>query len=175
MRDPEALPSPPAHAASIACRFTRGYVEAALFSGLGEDETPPGGLDAGDLAPETWAAVRRDCAAFLAACGDLVDALGDHHRPGSPNDDAMSHAGRDFWYTREGHGCGFWDGDWPEASGEALSSAAKAFGEASWYVGDDGRIWQSGDETPRPASALPPVPIPPPESFPRPNASAPGP
>jgi len=33
-------------------------------------------------------------------------------------------AGHDFWLTRNGHGAGFWDGDWPE-TGDALTEASK--------------------------------------------------
>lgn len=30
----------------------------------------------------------------------------------------------DLWYTRNGHGCGFWDGDYPDGVGEKLSDIA---------------------------------------------------
>lgn len=144
----------PSSLSDIDCRFTRGYVEAAFFSTSDEAREDGGDAlqdnhDVSDLAPATWAAVRRDCAAFLSANQALIEACEDHHKPGSADDDALAHAGRDFWYTREGHGAGFWDGDWPEAAGEHLSSAAKEFGTADWYLGDDGAIWQMGDEQPR--------------------------
>jgi hypothetical protein len=40
-------------------------------------------------------------------------------------------AGRDFWFTRQGHGTGFWDRDElePEELGDKLSDRAKRFGE----------------------------------------------
>jgi hypothetical protein len=50
-------------------------------------------------------------------------------------------AGHDFWLTRNGHGAGFWDGDWPEPLATVLTDAAHAFGELSPYVGDDGLIY----------------------------------
>lgn len=50
-------------------------------------------------------------------------------------------AGHDFWLTRAGHGCGFWDGDWPEEAGERLTKASKEFGEQYLYVGDDGKLY----------------------------------
>ena len=50
-------------------------------------------------------------------------------------------AGHDFWLTRNGHGAGFWDGDWREPYGIALDKLAKSFGEVSLYLGDDGRIY----------------------------------
>lgn len=38
---------------------------------------------------------------------------------------AVSQAGHDFWLTSQGHGCGFWDGDWKEYAGECLTNASK--------------------------------------------------
>ena len=49
-------------------------------------------------------------------------------------------AGHDFWLTRNGHGCGFWDGDWPELIGEKLTEASKDFGSFDLYIGVGGRI-----------------------------------
>ncbi len=79
----------------------------------------------GDIAPETLAVMVADCAKFqaendLSECGD-------------------GQAGHDFWLTRNGHGAGFWDGDWPE-TGDALTEAAKAYGEVCLYVGDDMQV-----------------------------------
>lgn len=48
-------------------------------------------------------------------------------------------AGHDFWLTRNGHGAGFWDGDWP--NGDTLTDKAKTYGEANLYVGDDGKLY----------------------------------
>lgn len=52
-------------------------------------------------------------------------------------------AGHDFWLTRNGHGCGFWDGDWEGAEyyGDILTAASKKFKELKPYVGDDGKIY----------------------------------
>jgi len=40
-----------------------------------------------------------------------------------------------FWYTRNEHGIGFWDGDWEE--GDALTKIAESFHEVNTYEGDD--------------------------------------
>ena len=45
----------------------------------------------------------------------------------------------DFWLTRNGHGTGFWDGDYPE-TGDRLTELAKKFGECNLYVTDDNEI-----------------------------------
>jgi hypothetical protein len=53
----------------------------------------------------------------------------------------MSRAGHDFWLTRNGHGAGFWDGEWYKEVGERLTKASKAFGEVNIYVGDGDLIY----------------------------------
>lgn len=109
------------------------YVTCALWSTNDEsDESGGKPLDDNysdlDIAPETMARMEADCRAFLLA--NAVDI-------GSE----FSQAGHDFWLTRNHHGCGFWDGDWPN-DGEALTAAAHACGEVNLYVGDDGKIYQ---------------------------------
>ncbi len=54
--------------------------------------------------------------------------------------DEVSRAGNHFWLTRNRHGTGFWDGDWPEPAATRLTDAAHAFGEYNLYIGDDGKI-----------------------------------
>ena len=47
-----------------------------------------------------------------------------------PTDDVkIAAAGHDFWLTRNGHGAGFWDGDWPAFQGEMFTNISKSFGE----------------------------------------------
>jgi len=50
-------------------------------------------------------------------------------------------AGHDYWLTRNGHGAGFWDGDWPEPYAAQLDDSAHAYGTVELYVGDDGKIY----------------------------------
>ncbi len=45
------------------------------------------------------------------------------------SDEDSERAGHDFWLTRNGHGAGFWDGDYEESKGERLTEACKAYGE----------------------------------------------
>lgn len=35
----------------------------------------------------------------------------------------------DFWLTRNGHGAGFWDGDWPVPAATRLTEASEKAGE----------------------------------------------
>ncbi len=132
--------------------FTQGYIVAAFFTASDENGN---GLrlieyvgryrsddvyrDAAfsDLAPETLATMIADCAKFREGSAWLraVNAAKYYEFPGE------TEAGRDFWFTRNGHGCGFWDGDWPEPYATALTDAAKAFPERDLYVGDDGKVY----------------------------------
>ena len=117
--------------------FTRQYIETALWS-TNDESTPQGGepLDrnygAEDIAAKSLRHMRNDCRRFYDSHGDLFD------------DDEQ--AGHDFWLTRNGHGAGFWDGDWPEPAATVLTEACKTFGECDLYVGDDGLIYLMGAE-----------------------------
>jgi hypothetical protein len=118
--------------------FTRGYIEAAFFTESGSsDDGDMKDATFADLAPETFVKMEADCAKFLEGGRLLIDKA-QASAAGAPDD---SQAGRDFWYTRNGHGCGFWDGDWPEPFGDDLTLGAKAFGTCDLYRGDDGLIY----------------------------------
>lgn len=116
--------------------FIAGYVTCALWSSNDDSDTP---LDHNytpeDIAPEAQATMEADCEKFVSENLLRLEEW-----------DA-SQAGHDFWLTRNGHGAGFWDRDdshgRPMACRDALSDAARAFGEVDLYVGDDGRIYQS--------------------------------
>lgn len=109
--------------------FTRAYLHAMAFTETPDDRMTPGEYPEPDYARmftrELLADAVRDCERFQERCRDLYM---DHLQSLSDEE----HAGRDFWYTRNGHGCGFWDGDWPKDIGEKLTDAAKSFGE--YYV-----------------------------------------
>lgn len=126
--------------------FTRGYVEAAFFCGVDDPADKTGNTDAdvsfADLAPEALADMIADCAAFQAT--PAWRAAGKAQLDGESAeldeiDDPQ--AGWDFWFARNGHGAGFWDGDWPEPYATQLTEAARAFNECDLYLGDDGRVY----------------------------------
>jgi hypothetical protein len=116
--------------------MTAAYVECALWSTTDNaDDTGGEPLDANygpdDLDPETLAAMRADCADFLA----LLEREGVDRSAWS--DEQLGH---DLWLTRNGHGAGFWDrGHGPV--GDTLTAYAHPYGEVYLYVGDDGRIY----------------------------------
>jgi hypothetical protein len=111
-------------------KFTRGYVECALWSSTREDGTP---LDRThtfrDIAPETLARMASDCADFQR---NNADAL-------TESDLSDSRAGFCFWLNRNGHGSGFWD-EGQDPVFRKLSDASKVWGTFDLYVGDDGKI-----------------------------------
>ena len=116
--------------------FTRGYVEAMFFTSAGPDDE----LDAAavsDMAPETLAAIMLDCATFQAQNADDITEACDN---GRINGYDMAAAGRDYWYSRNGHGVGYFDRELG-AVGDKLDMAAHDACESCLYRGDDGLLY----------------------------------
>lgn len=109
-------------------KFYRSYVETALWSSTDDNGEPLDQVDA-ELADQTKKKMEVDCRRFYVENKDDIET-GD-----------VSMAGHDFWLTRNGHGSGFWDGDWPEEIADRLTASSKRFGEANLYVGEDGQIY----------------------------------
>ena len=127
--------------------FEHAYITTALWS-TNDESTPQGGepldanYDADDLAPEAAAKMLADCRQFLDANEATIDdAIESGDVKYGPDFGPMGRAGHDFWLTRNGHGAGFWDGDWPEPAATILTDAAHKAGECNIYVGDDGKLY----------------------------------
>ena len=109
--------------------FFTAYVRAALWSSTDDAGEP---LDKNhnpsNIAPETLGKMKEDCLKFQRLNAMGLVGLDDEE------------AGNDFWLTRNGHGAGFWDGDYPEDVGERLTRSAESFGTFDMYIGDDGLI-----------------------------------
>jgi hypothetical protein len=127
-------------------RFVSAYIEAALWSTSGDDDEPlDSRYDNDDLADATLDAIHRDCLKFYSQAKPLLTE--EHYVQSRDSRYSIEEmAGHDFWLTRSGHGAGFWDGDWSDEADAVLTYVSKCFGEACWYVGDDGLIYQAGDE-----------------------------
>lgn len=108
--------------------FVEAYIEAMFFTNgsSSEDELYELGID--DISFYLAKSILRDCAIFQAACFDQIDG-------------SYKEAGHDFWLTRNGHGAGFWDGDWNKQHGIHLTEVSEAFGECEVYKGDDSLIY----------------------------------
>jgi hypothetical protein len=96
--------------------FERCYEEAMRFT----EEEVAGSRFSGELRNK----IHMDCSRFLALSSGLLVTLEDYGRAGS-----------DFWLTRNGHGAGFWDGDWP-GRGDDLTEIAEKFSEVWLYIDD---------------------------------------
>lgn len=82
--------------------------------------------DASDISQGLRDQSEIDLKAFIVTAGDLLA-------------DTDINAGHDFWLTRNGHGAGFWDGDY--TNGDQLTTLCKPYGVIDLYVGDDGLIY----------------------------------
>ena len=113
--------------------FTRQYLVTALWSSTDESREDGGDpIDANygieDIDAATVEAAQADCDRFRELAGKMLNE----------SDDPTAGA-HDFWLTRNGHGAGFWDGDWPEG-GESLTAISKGFGEVHFYVAE-GKVY----------------------------------
>lgn len=120
--------------------FVRSYVGTMLWASTDEEGNP---LDSDfsyeDLSLETWRQVIQDCRSFFSQT-ENVYAMDDAPW-GKDGSNPYQMGGHDFWLTRNGHGAGFWDGDWPAPYDTTLTTLAKTFGNQDPYAGDDGRIY----------------------------------
>ena len=107
----------------------RSYLATALWSSVGDDGCP---LDdtygPEDFAPEAVRQAEMECAAFAQVAALYLYG------------EESEQVAHDFWLTRNGHGAGFWDGDYP-THGETLTRLAHAAGSRDVVVGDDGRLY----------------------------------
>tara|TARA_R110002072_G_scaffold69456_1_gene168264 strand:- start:44 stop:388 length:345 start_codon:yes stop_codon:yes gene_type:complete len=98
--------------------FINAYIEAIDFTECGDSEEPEHGAEL-DATFERESII--DCLAFYSRIECFL------------SDDNVEQAGRDFWFTRNGHGVGFWDR--PEIYGdhyaETFTKIAETYGEAN--------------------------------------------
>jgi hypothetical protein len=110
--------------------FTQGYIEAMFFTetGTGDDEELEHATVA-EFAPGELVRIAADCTEFqYDNAPELEQAYS------VPLYDAEA-AGRDYWYSRNGHGVGYWDRDLGDV-GDALHAACQNDGRYL-YRGDD--------------------------------------
>ncbi len=119
--------------------FTKAYIGCALWAS-NDESTPEGGVPFDDnygpedLSKETLEWMVKDCQTFQDQ--NLADI---QHKPIFWLS-LCRLAGHDFWLTRNEHGAGFWDGDWPEAAASRLTLASEQFGKCHLLLGDNGVI-----------------------------------
>jgi hypothetical protein len=141
--------------------FVDGYVTAALWADCyphgtpGENGMTQEEFDRLETGGGEGLTLRDGARASMIERGQLVDFVAGNladllayceARPTSTIYDesqgpAEAHAGHDFWLTRNGHGCGFWDRGL-DALGDRLTEACKPYGSA-----DDHTPYDCGDDT----------------------------
>jgi len=103
--------------------FFTAYLEAAAWTKIGPDLEPEEldaaqeGFDAWKIDPDNIA----DCQVFYDTHNHLFTDENCTYAGCSPT----AYAGHDYWLTRNGHGCGFWDGDWKEPAATVLTEASQ--------------------------------------------------
>lgn len=106
------------------------YLTTALWSSLDERGTPlDDTFEISDFSEEFLKKSLDDLKSFSEKAGVLLNGLD------------LNQVAHDFWLTRNGHGAGFWDGDYEEEIGEKLTNISKEFGEVNLFVNDDGKIY----------------------------------
>lgn len=115
-------------------RFTGAYIQAMQFSEFGHDGDIP---EDAELSDNAMLDIEADCRSFWRRFGCYV--VTDVCR--AAFDDPVSKAGHDFYFTRNGHGVGFWETEWPESYRDILTKAAHGYGETTAYVGDDNLVY----------------------------------
>jgi len=107
--------------------FTRSYIEAAVWADCGPDHETEGAA----WAPETDQRFDHDAGAFYDAHEGDIEAY---------EDETGSNAGHDLWFTRCGHGVGFWEHKGNPAA-DRLDIAARSLGNLDLYLGDDALVY----------------------------------
>jgi hypothetical protein len=139
---------------SIIRKVADSYLETALWSSSDWDDmddsdnpTPfDENYDCSDFSENARTAAYDDCQRFLEAleavdcndgryCDSLLDCADEVQ--------GYDRIGHDFWLTRNGHGAGFWDGDYGDYGDRICDVLYATFGrysECTLYVNCDGEI-----------------------------------
>lgn len=120
--------------------FTLSYINTALWSSTDDkDIMLEHKYDINDISEECLKQMQEDCKAFQESNAQWL--VPEHLMVSNHMGTALVRGGQDFWLTRNGHGAGFWDGDWSVEANLALTQCSKAYGSVDLYVGDDKKIY----------------------------------
>jgi len=113
--------------------FLDAYIQTALWSSTDESDDRGGepldkNYGPSDLTKATRAKMKKDASRFVYGDKGRSNAMAVFIEGNEAK------AGHDFWLTRNGHGAGFWDGDWPDPPATYLDKRSKEFGEQHLYV-----------------------------------------
>lgn len=112
----------------------KSYWETALWSSTGDNDLPlDGAFDYDDISPESILKSSAELISVVNRSGELLERLD------------LTVVAHDLWLTRNGHGAGFWDGDYKELDGKILTAISKGMGTVDLYESDDGFIRSSNE------------------------------
>jgi len=105
---------------TILTNVTDSYLETALWSSVdynedGEGEEFDANYCVDDFTEDARSAAESDCRALIELMMNTdCSAHGEYDNLFDAADDLQGYEriGHDFWLTRNGHGAGFWDGDY---------------------------------------------------------------
>jgi hypothetical protein len=112
--------------------FINQYIITAFWASHDDDGDDFDESEIEDLERETMEKIVKECLEFIKKARETVEDYDDLEE---------STCGHDFFLTRNGHGAGFWDGDYEEEIGKKLTELSEAFSESNPYFGDDGKIY----------------------------------
>ena len=113
-----------------------GYLNTALWASSSAEGNLDDFYSVEDFSKEAKQKAMADVEKFVGmAESDINKVLS-----GSWDAEKMETIGHDLFLTRNGHGAGFWDGDYEEEVGKNLTNIAKNMGSANPYIGDDNKI-----------------------------------
>jgi hypothetical protein len=123
--------------------FTLAYLECILWAETDNSDENTGGnpldqnYDFYDFDYDSLVRAVDECRRFQEE--NATDLARYNH----PQWSAAELGGHDFWLTRNGHGCGFWDRTdcLPEEARDRLTAAAEKYGNRDITVGDDGNVY----------------------------------
>jgi hypothetical protein len=124
--------------------FTLGYVASMLAStSISDTDDSPlsDRYSLSDIAPDTLSSIVADCAAFQATNAHALESSYGSRGEYATREADPEYAGHLYWLNRNGHGIGYWGGEWPAPHDDTLSRAATRRGEVWAYIGDDGLVY----------------------------------
>jgi hypothetical protein len=126
--------------------FVKSYLHTALWASSDylpgtEEDIELDNYD-GEMSLSALKQAVKDCKAFIELVTQNFDAEKAEEILYREAQDLEYLAPHDFWLTRNGHGAGFWDGDWKTEDPEnKLTALSKQMGSCDLYIGDDGKIY----------------------------------
>jgi hypothetical protein len=125
----------------------RALLETLLWSSIGDNGIPfdldygPEDVDENDVQKlyaefqRFISVVEKEITEKVGEGWDCIDDFYDLHQP------VENQTEHDYILTRNGHGAGFYDGDWAREVAHILAVAADAQGPVTPYVGSDNKIY----------------------------------